>query len=109
MREAKYSYSDCEAPQHIPDCSGRGSTKDHFTPKCVAKINGWTRTRVNSLNNLQYLSPECHGEKDRDTALRKEVLLQQLAGSQRWSTFESHLATFLGDEYVMRYKLLTDK
>lgn len=70
----------CEAPEHAEECNGRGETTDHFTPKCIARIMGWTRSRVNMPDNLQYLSRACHNQKDRDTAKRRELLLYQLEG-----------------------------
>lgn len=70
----------CEAPIHSPDCSGVGVTRDHFTPKAIAKILGWTPTQIGAQENLQYLSPECHRDKDKTTPHRLQILRRQLNG-----------------------------
>lgn len=70
----------CEAPEHHPNCDGIGSTKDHFTPQCIAKLYRWKKKEIDAPENIQYLSPACHIEKDRTTPLRKEILKLQLQG-----------------------------
>jgi hypothetical protein len=68
----------CEAPIHALDCSGEGITRDHFTPKAIAKEFGWSPREVGSEENLQYLSPQCHRDKDRSTPRRLNLLRRQL-------------------------------
>lgn len=59
----------CTAPEHVPNCSGIGETRDHFTPVKVIAI-----TKVEPPDNIQRLSKECHKAKDLDTAKRIELL-----------------------------------
>jgi hypothetical protein len=70
----------CEAPTHAEGCDGVGSTRDHFTPKGIAKLLRWGNKRVNAPENIQYLSEACHTEKDRSTPRRIEQVKQQLNG-----------------------------
>ena len=69
-----------EAPEHSNGCSGLGNTRDHFTPKCIAKLMGWSNKMINCYENIQYLSEACHVEKDRTTPKRLELLRRQLEG-----------------------------
>jgi len=72
----------CEAPYHVEGCSGVGETKDHLTPKCIAKhILGWTRKQIDAPENIQYLSRACHTEKDATTQIRFELALRQKRGA----------------------------
>jgi hypothetical protein len=80
----------CEAPEHVSDCNGLGSTIDHLTPKCIARVLGWRRKKLNAADNLQLLSEECHQAKDRDTAMRRNLLIEQLEG--RTVRFGDHFA-----------------
>jgi hypothetical protein len=70
----------CEAPFHVEGCDGRGSTRDHFTPRSIAKLLRWGTKRVNSPENIQWLSEACHAEKDRSTPRRLQQVRQQLNG-----------------------------
>lgn len=70
----------CEAPEHVPGCHGRGTTKDHFTPEAIAKLLGWRRADREQRANIQYLSPACHRVKDRSTPHRLFQTKQQLMG-----------------------------
>ena len=83
---------ECQAPIHEPNCPCQTCQRtscerchltniDHFTPKSVSKLLGWTRKQTNSPENLQWLSLECHREKDRTTPKRKELLHRQLKGN----------------------------
>jgi hypothetical protein len=55
----------CEAPQHTRKCDGIGSTRDHFTPKSLLKVLNFRSPKYwNREENIQYLSPSCHSEKD---------------------------------------------
>jgi len=69
----------CEAEIHAPDCDGRGTTRDHFTPRCIAKLLGWSSEQIGSPENIQYLSQACHVLKDRSTPLRFQLLRSQLS------------------------------
>ena len=71
----------CEAPDHVDGCHGKGTTKDHFTPECIAKELGWSFAQTNDEANLQYLSPACHRAKDKDTPLRRDLLREQKNGA----------------------------
>lgn len=82
---------ECQAPIHEPNCPCQTCLKincdnchktnlDHFTPKCIAKVWGWNKKQTNSPENLQWLSLECHREKDATTPKRKSLLHQQLRG-----------------------------
>jgi hypothetical protein len=69
----------CEAEYHVKDCLCQRCqrrncadchqiTLDHFTPKCIAKgILHWKPKQTNSDQNTQWLSRECHQEKDHTT------------------------------------------
>ena len=72
----------CQAPFHVEGCSGIGNSLDHFTPQCIALILGWTKEKINSEENLQWLSKACHTAKDATTDDRKKSLLLQKAGIQ---------------------------
>ena len=71
---------ECEAPNHTRGCNGLGETKDHFTPKCIAKMWKWSRKQINAPENIQYLSKSCHKKKDRPTAHMKYQLKEQIKG-----------------------------
>lgn len=79
----------CEAPFHTPDCSGWGTTRDHFTPRSVAKLLRWKKKQIDSPENIQYLSSECHREKDKNTRDIKIQVKQQLKG--RFIGFGEHI------------------
>lgn len=87
----------CEAPEHVTACDGWAKSRDHFTPKCIGKLLGWSEDQLDSPENIQYLSLPCHKEKDKDTALRKGILRQQLEGRLNL-TFKEHTDIFLGGE-----------
>lgn len=70
----------CEAPEHEQGCDGNGISMDHFTPECIAKLWGWTREEINSHENIQYLSKECHKAKDRTTKARYYLAILQKYG-----------------------------
>lgn len=71
----------CQAPEHVDNCSGFGTTKDHFTSQAIAKQLGWSRRQINHSSNIQLLSPQCHKEKDKTTPRRlQEVIFQQYGG-----------------------------
>jgi len=74
-------YGPCEAPEHAEGCTGIGSTKDHFTPKCIAKVLKWNQKALSHPLNIQWLSPACHIEKDSSTPARRNELLVQLNGA----------------------------
>ncbi|MCL4417475.1 MAG: hypothetical protein M1365_12405 [Actinobacteria bacterium] len=79
----------CENPgQHAPDCNGVGETRDHITPKSIARLLGWTESEIKDPNNIQHLSQACHRQKDGTTPIRLEVLTRQLAGE--FIGFELH-------------------
>jgi hypothetical protein len=77
----KYSYPPCEAPVHNDRCDGVGSTVDHFTPECIARLFGWTREQINAEENLQHLSKPCHCDKDKTTEARLTLARKQLRGA----------------------------
>lgn len=68
----------CEAPYHVAACSGKGESEDHFTPKCIGRLLGWTSEEINSPNNKQWLSFACHAIKDQTTSNRLKILTAQL-------------------------------
>jgi len=73
----------CEAEVHVEGCSGIGCTKDHFTPKSIAReVLGWRNRQINAEENIQYLSRECHEEKDRTTPDRLNALRAQEQGGE---------------------------
>jgi len=72
----------CEAPIHAKDCSGEGVTKDHLTPRSVARLLDWKPEQLGDKMNLQYLSPQCHREKDATTPQRIRMLKRQLNGKE---------------------------
>jgi len=74
-------YPPCEAPIHCDDCDGVGRTKDHFTPKCIAKLWGWSGKQIGAEENLQYLSEACHKAKDLSTPARFELAVEQMNGA----------------------------
>jgi|GEM_PF-1491404 hypothetical protein len=71
----------CEAPIHCDECDGVGRTKDHFTPKCIAKLWGWSGKQIGAEENLQYLSEPCHIAKDISTPARYELAKEQMDGA----------------------------
>lgn len=79
MRKEK-EFPVCQAPVHSEGCDGIGSTTDHFTPECIAKLWGWEKKEMNARENLQHLSPACHFEKDRTTQARLALAIRQLNG-----------------------------
>ncbi len=82
----------CEAPIHVRECSGFGETKDHFTPKCIAKLLRWKQKQIEDPLNIQYLSFACHKEKDSTTPARLQLLKDQLGG--KMFTFRQHTNYF---------------
>lgn len=83
----------CEALEHVASCNGIGSTKDHFTPRCIAKELGWRQGQVSDPQNIQWLSEDCHKEKDSTTPLRLSLLRKQLQGIP--VGFSEHITVFL--------------
>lgn len=72
---------ECEAPFHVKGCNGLGETRDHFTPKCIArKILHWKRKQIDAPENTQYLSKACHIWKDRTTCERFRLAKKVLTG-----------------------------
>lgn len=68
----------CEAPE---GCNvKKGLTIDHFTPKCVAKMLGWSRKQLNDPMNRQKLCWDHHLMKDSVTPQVKEQVRFQLQG-----------------------------
>lgn len=57
----------CEAPNHHPRCPGTGSECDHVTPG-----------DDHGLENLQWLSSECHKAKTQAEAAARASLAAQL-------------------------------
>lgn len=120
----------CEAPEHVPGCACVGCqlpkpescatcpkvNDDHFTPKSVAKLLGWSDRHVSpdetdeyrrahpsveDPENHQWLSIQCHNEKDKDTPLRKDILQRQLRGT--YIPFEVHRQIFeAGNTFPLR-------
>ena len=82
----------CEAPVHVDACGGIGETKDHFTPRCIAKLLKWTPKQLSDPMNIQYLSQACHSEKDSTTPKRLQILKDQLNGKER--TLEEYVLYF---------------
>lgn len=76
----KKEHHPCEASTHTEGCNGKGTTKDHFTPRSIANLWGWKQTEIESPANIQYLSRQCHEAKDKTTARRKMLLELQLKG-----------------------------
>lgn len=68
----------CEAPYHIAACTGIGESEDHFTPKCIGRLLGWTSEEISSPENKQWLSVACHAVKDQTTHNRFKILIAQL-------------------------------
>lgn len=103
MKEKLPPKRGCEAPNHNKDCPCLSCvsksctdcpllTKDHFTPKCIAKVYQWTRSRTNQPSNIQWLSEPCHIDKDRDTPKRRDLLVKQIGGQPL--PFKLHLQMF---------------
>jgi len=78
----------CEAPFHVQGCDGKGVTRDHFTPRSIAKELNWTDKEIGSPMNIQHLSVPCHKAKDGTTPSRLYLLRGQLQG--RNVGFEQH-------------------
>lgn len=70
----------CEAEVHDPRCNGWANSIDHFTPKCIAKLWGWSKKQTEDPMNLQYLNEYCHRLKDKATPDMKRQLLEQMKG-----------------------------
>lgn len=58
-----------------------GTTLDHFTPVCIAKLWGWNTEQIIAPENIQYLSKPCHLDKDRTTEARLTLARKQLQGA----------------------------
>ena len=83
---------ECQAPIHSQDCpcqkcqrvscgNCRLTNIDHFTPRSIAKkVWGWKSKQINSPENLQYLSYQCHRDKDSTTPDRLRLGLAQKRG-----------------------------
>jgi 5-methylcytosine-specific restriction endonuclease McrA len=69
-----------------------GNTQDHFTPRSVGKVLGWTRKQIESPENMQALSQVCHSQKDSSTPKRLEVLRMERRGVIY--SFEEHRQLF---------------
>lgn len=76
----------CEATWHVAGCGKMGQSVDHFTPRAYAKkVLGWSHAQINAPENKQYLSIECHREKDRTTeAKTAQALYQKRGGAIRF-------------------------
>ena len=84
----------CQAEIHVENCACQRCVQtrchtckrislDHFTPQCIAKkILHWSRKRMSSDDNTQWLSKECHIEKDRTTPERYMADLRQRKGKR---------------------------
>lgn len=70
----------CEAPFHTEGCNGIATTIDHFTPECIGKLWGWSQDEIDADENLQYLSKQCHKEKDFTTQARLALAVLQQGG-----------------------------
>ncbi len=70
----------CEHPEGCPISSMDRLTIDHFTPRCIAAILGWTYEEANRLDNLQLLCVPHHMEKDETTESRLRQLMRQTGG-----------------------------
>ena len=101
----------CEAPYHVADCSGFGESEDHFTPKCIARLLGWSSEEINSPDNKQWLSFACHSAKDLTTHNRFKLLIAQLSRDQKtnihhiqvWSKRENRViqkASVVNEKFV---------
>ncbi len=67
-------------------CNRLGTTRDHITPRSIAKRLGWTPQQIGSPENIQRLCCQHHNGrqgKDRDSEARKELLKDQLRGRVR--------------------------
>ncbi len=60
---------ECEASIHEQECERIGSTKDHFTPRSIARLLDWSIPQMNDERNIQKLSEACHKKKDEITPL----------------------------------------
>lgn len=97
MKESIGPKRPCEAVEHVAACphDKLKVTDDHITPRSIGKILKWSmeyynrddtdiyrlkHPSVNDPENHQWLSEPCHRQKDHDTALRGEVLKQQMQG-----------------------------
>lgn len=97
--ERRDFYPSCEAPIHNDRCDGIGNTQDHFTPRAVAKLLGWSRKQIDDPQNKQALSIPCHRDKDQDTPLRVQLLRMEKKGTI--FTFEQHRTIFEAGEIVV--------
>lgn len=90
----------CQAPIHAEGCerAGFALTQDHFTPKSIIKLFNNGEDLKRDPDEYQWLSRACHIAKDRDTALRKEVLEKQLQGEV--FDFQRHRAVFAHEDRI---------
>lgn len=79
----------CEAPVHTPSCNGIATSIDHFTPRCIGKLLGWSKKQIDSDENKQWLSQPCHASKDRTTPAKLQQVKFQLRGGS--INFGQHL------------------
>jgi hypothetical protein len=84
---------ECQAPFHVDNCAcsncrrqscdGCHNTNvDHFTAKSVGKALGWSKKQIDSPENKQYLSYDCHRWKDQNTAHYKQVAKKLSQGKE---------------------------
>lgn len=79
----------CEYPQGCNETRFKELTVDHFTPKCIARMLGWSRKQVQDPMNKQLLCKEHHREKDESTPDKVFQLREQRKG--RFIGFGEHL------------------
>lgn len=78
----KVYYCEHVNPDGMP-CNKLGTTRDHVTPRSIARRLEWQPDEIGSPDNIQHLCRHHHngqGGKDSDSEARKELLKLQLAG-----------------------------
>lgn len=79
----------CEAPE---GCNvTEGLTVDHFTPKSIAKLLGWSRRQMDHPTNRQLLCWPHHQKKDQVTPQIKAQVQFQLKGG--YIPFGKHIVS----------------
>jgi hypothetical protein len=81
-----------EAPLIVENGKAYELTKDHFTPKCIAKKLGWSWHDINAPENIQWLTPKEHRNKDQTTPWELQAVKRN-GGAK--TLFEHH------NEYVI--------
>jgi len=70
----------CEWPGGCKESDITKLQVDHITPRCIARLLGWSKVEANDPMNHQLLCVDCHRKKDETTRAKKEQVIYQMQG-----------------------------